>query len=126
MSAFPKRCTCCGVEYYPGDWVALAFCGYQDDGAGGRLELRHCTCGSTIAIQVTPSGLTDILRGDLAEVFENDAREMVGFPPPYCWPPKERRPVTPEESAESERLYAIADELRGRRPASSAPPLEAA
>lgn len=30
-------------------WPQLAIVGYQDDGAGGRLELRNCPCGGTIA-----------------------------------------------------------------------------
>lgn len=30
-------------------WPQLAIVGYQDDGAGGKLELRNCPCGGTIA-----------------------------------------------------------------------------
>ena len=30
-------------------WSSLEAVGYQDDGAGGRLELRNCPCGGTIS-----------------------------------------------------------------------------
>lgn len=33
-------------------WPVLPFVGYQDDGAGGQLELRTCDCGTTLARQV--------------------------------------------------------------------------
>jgi hypothetical protein len=111
--SFPKTCSCCRRTYGWTDWITLPFKGYQDDGDGGRLELRNCICGSTIAIEVTPEGLTEILRGELAEVCRNDAREVAGYPPPYTWPPKPRRKVSAEEEAEAERLHDIADALMG-------------
>lgn len=39
-------------------WNRLPFVGYQDDGAGERLELRNCPCGTTLAIlaRESPSG----------------------------------------------------------------------
>jgi hypothetical protein len=33
-------------------WPVLPFVGYQDDGAGGQLELRTCDCGTTLAKQM--------------------------------------------------------------------------
>ena len=30
-------------------WATLEHVGYQDDGDGGRLELRNCFCGGTIS-----------------------------------------------------------------------------
>lgn len=30
-------------------WSSLEAVGYQDDGAGGQLELRNCKCGGTIS-----------------------------------------------------------------------------
>lgn len=103
----------CGRSYYRGDWIELAFVGYQDDFEGGRLEIRDCRCGSSISIQVTPIGLTTTLRSDLAEVLRNDARELEGFPPSYEWPVRPRRDPKPEDVVEADRLHDIADELTG-------------
>ena len=36
-------------------WPVLPFVGYQDDGAGGQLELRTCDCGTTLAKQMEPA-----------------------------------------------------------------------
>jgi hypothetical protein len=32
-------------------WLSLPFAGIQDDGGAG-LELRHCRCGSTLALDL--------------------------------------------------------------------------
>lgn len=46
-----KQCQCSAV-YTHLEWSYLPLCGHMDDGDGGQLELRHCVCMSTIAIQV--------------------------------------------------------------------------
>jgi hypothetical protein len=33
-------------------WASLRAVGYMDDGRGGRLELRNCSCGSTLARRI--------------------------------------------------------------------------
>ena len=45
------RCSC-GCAYTADQWNALPLVGDQPDGEGGVLELRNCTCTSTIAAQV--------------------------------------------------------------------------
>ena len=45
-----KVCSC-GREHTEQGWSALSYCGVQADG-DERFELRHCACGSTIAIQL--------------------------------------------------------------------------
>lgn len=47
-----KQCRCSAV-YTHEEWDALELCGHMPDGDGGMLELRHCVCLSTIAIQVS-------------------------------------------------------------------------
>lgn len=42
-----KKCRC-GATYTPETWSQLPLVGHQDD-VGGSLELRNCTCGSTIS-----------------------------------------------------------------------------
>lgn len=113
MTTWPKRCTGCGVEHFIVLWSSLPFVGFQDDGDGGRIELRNCDrCNTTLAIEVTPSGLTEMLRYELADVLEADARELAGLPPPYTWPPRLPRDVSATDRAEAQRLFAIADDLR--------------
>lgn len=46
-----RRCGC-GQAHSRSGWASLRYVGPMDDGAGGRLELRNCRCGSTLAIQV--------------------------------------------------------------------------
>jgi hypothetical protein len=45
-----KTCAC-GAEYSLPRWKKLKLVGYHADDVE-RLELRNCTCGSTIAITV--------------------------------------------------------------------------
>lgn len=51
--AFPKKCPCCGTIYSIAGWRALrpknGYAEYNDD---WDLELRDCTCGSTISVRV--------------------------------------------------------------------------
>lgn len=49
-----KRCLC-GASYSVETWAQLRFVGTQDDFDGGLIELRDCTCSSTIAIEL-PAG----------------------------------------------------------------------
>jgi hypothetical protein len=52
VSSIIKECSC-GRSYLSGSWRALRLIGYIDNGrdaAGEVLELRNCTCGSTIAL----------------------------------------------------------------------------
>ena len=51
-----KTCTCCGQTYDSATWRLLPFVGQLDVPAGDSedepaetLEMRNCTCGSTIA-----------------------------------------------------------------------------
>lgn len=49
---WPVECQC-GFVYDEEEWSKLAVCGDQDDGAGGVIELRHCTdCASTLGVPV--------------------------------------------------------------------------
>lgn len=55
----PIKSCLCGAAYDAEAWGRLEVAGVQPDGEGGDLELRHCACGSTIAIPLprppTPS-----------------------------------------------------------------------
>jgi DNA-binding response OmpR family regulator len=46
-----KRCRCCGREHDADSWQLLQWVAEIDNGrgAGERLELRNCACGSTLA-----------------------------------------------------------------------------
>lgn len=51
VSGFPKVCGACGTAYRDAaEWRALSFVGMQPDPGNPDLELRLCTCGSTIAM----------------------------------------------------------------------------
>lgn len=53
LSNFPKRCSC-GAEYVnPEQWGQLDYVGLQDDGEE-VIELRNCTCRSTIGVVIGP------------------------------------------------------------------------
>ncbi len=47
-----KKCSLCGRKFSAFDWSQLLLVGYQDDGEGGWLELRNCTCTSTLSVHV--------------------------------------------------------------------------
>jgi hypothetical protein len=49
-ASWPKSCRC-GATWSEPEWRELPFVGYAENGDGGELELRNCTCGSTIAVQ---------------------------------------------------------------------------
>lgn len=46
-----KACRCCPRTYTAATWLALPFVGIQDAGEFGRLVLRNCVCGSTLAVE---------------------------------------------------------------------------
>ena len=46
-----KKCPCCGTRYSRAEWEALRLCGRMDH-AALHIELRQCTCASTIALPV--------------------------------------------------------------------------
>ena len=50
-----KLCHSCGVEYNLSAWSELVLIGRMCDGDDGELELRNCSCRSTIAIEVSAS-----------------------------------------------------------------------
>lgn len=49
FGSWPKRCGC-KREHSAADWSRLPYCGELDDGEA-ILEMRHCVCGSTIAVE---------------------------------------------------------------------------
>ena len=48
-----KKCSRCGTVIGGVEWSQLHLVGYQDDGDGGWLELRNCTCTSTLSVRAT-------------------------------------------------------------------------
>lgn len=51
MRAMTKKCSRCRTMISAADWSLLRLVGYQEDGDGGFLELRNCTCGTTLCVQ---------------------------------------------------------------------------
>ncbi len=51
MSRWPKSCAC-GRSYAAEEWLELPGCGRQGDGVD-ILDLRNCSCGSTMAVLVS-------------------------------------------------------------------------
>lgn len=47
----PKVCGC-GREHDAFAWARLPFVGLMDLGDGAALELRNCSCDSTLAVEV--------------------------------------------------------------------------
>jgi hypothetical protein len=55
----PVKVCSCGARYTAAEWQALPLCGYwytpaDDTGPEVNLELRQCTCQSTIAVELPP------------------------------------------------------------------------
>ena len=50
----PVKACGCGRSYSREQWGALDYAGTQDDGSE-VVELRNCTCGSTLGVVVGPS-----------------------------------------------------------------------
>lgn len=66
-----KRCAC-GVSIRSREaWRALRLVGVQDLGEGERAELRNCSCGSTLMVEIPSPALL----ADLAAVFATEAAE---------------------------------------------------
>ena len=59
-AAIVKVCPTCSATYTQAAWERLELKGEMDDRAssadGERLELRNCSCGSTIAIVLERNG----------------------------------------------------------------------
>lgn len=127
MNVWPKQCGC-GASYYAGEWTSLPFVGYQSDGDDGRLELRNCSCKSTLAVEIERTGLPWTLAEDLANVARIDAERARGLVDPYTWPPNKGVPnvVSLDDLEEAKRLDAIADELVARSRTTLPAPPEAA
>ena len=47
---WPKTCSC-GCSYTEGEWAMLVCIGRMVDSVDD-IELRNCTCGSTIAVEI--------------------------------------------------------------------------
>lgn len=62
QAARAKASKCCPAELHDAMrannavWSGLEHVGYQDDGDGGRLELRNCWCGGTLSRPVVEAG----------------------------------------------------------------------
>jgi len=84
-----KTCSCCGRTFDAAAWAKLPLVGHQDFDEE-RLELRSCTCRSTLAVQVPAAPL---LR-ELARLHHVEAHAAIG-------------------DAEATRLTAIADAIDG-------------
>lgn len=60
MKSFPKKCSCCGRVHDAAAWNVLPFPAggsnwtqFEDeDGGLFELQMRNCTCNSTLAIEV--------------------------------------------------------------------------
>jgi hypothetical protein len=52
---WPKHCNRCQKDYTAEEWLALDYVGESDDEYVEVLELRNCTCLSTLAITVRPT-----------------------------------------------------------------------
>lgn len=52
MQLKPLKVCSCGIRYSAAQWSQLEAAGRMADGDGGWLELRHCSCGSTIAVEL--------------------------------------------------------------------------
>jgi hypothetical protein len=47
---WPKICRC-GETWAQEAWAHQPFVGYADGGEDGELELRNCSCGSTLSVR---------------------------------------------------------------------------
>lgn len=46
-------CSCCCRVIDDATWESFSSLGLQDDGDGGWLDLRNCTCGTTLSRPAT-------------------------------------------------------------------------
>jgi len=68
-TTFPKQCSCCSRTLTHKDWEALPLVGFHEDPVE-RLELRNCSCGSTLSIMTEPKTVV-IARSPGFVVLEN-------------------------------------------------------
>lgn len=67
QAATAKASQCCPAEDHDrmrasnAVWSGLEHVGYQDDGEGGKLELRNCWCGGTISRPVADEALRAVV-----------------------------------------------------------------
>lgn len=47
----PKRCLC-GLSWSRETWRQLVLIGHMHAAEDGELELRNCTCGSTLSVKL--------------------------------------------------------------------------
>lgn len=60
MNTWPKRCACCPRSYTAESWARLPYVGAKALDVGEPvLEYRNCACGSTLAIELPTSDVTD-------------------------------------------------------------------
>lgn len=52
MSQPWPKCCLCGLSWSREAWRQLVLVGHTDAAEDGELELRNCSCGSTLAVQV--------------------------------------------------------------------------
>ncbi len=64
----PLKSCGCGRSFNALEWRDLRLVCFQDDFAGGLLELRDCPCGSTISIEVPP--MAEDIRRAVARTLE--------------------------------------------------------
>jgi len=50
----PKTCPNCGRVHDRYAWEQLQLCGYQSMPWGEKVELRNCSCDTTLSIVVEP------------------------------------------------------------------------
>ncbi len=48
-----KVCSCCHQEISDAKWESWPTLGLMEDGDGGFLDLRNCSCGTTLAREAT-------------------------------------------------------------------------
>jgi hypothetical protein len=72
---WPRRCAC-GRAYTRDEWGRLKDVGSSPDGVGGQLELRVCTCGSTISVELGGP------RGDVDSRGPRTVQNAESPPPP--------------------------------------------
>lgn len=127
MNSWPKRCGC-GREICEGEWSDLPLVGYVDvpedeEGPAERIELRNCSCTSTIAIEVPVAGPSKLLLFDLSDLFRVEAARTRGdlteWQAGQFWRGSEVRLdlnhyLPEQDEGEAARLEEIADELESR------------
>ena len=72
-----KLCTCCNTVHDSASWATLAPVGTQDCGFS-FLDLRNCTCGTTLALEMPLTFVLLYAEGseEFADVDEANARAL--------------------------------------------------